>query len=189
MNEEVRNGAMQLAGYTNAVNTQVEEFKKSRDALAKARQLSINDMEKSALGIEMEIADRTAPWSFKENNKELEFYKQIVLRTEEAEQSIKASEDLQKSHQNKIKAAKSKIKFNKKLPEVTKALAELGEEMNLIEMGEFYFDYFSEVNDSLKDLKEKARNDAITTEDELKDKTTANTKIAVLDDKEKIKKK
>ena len=158
----VQNSATWLAAAGNGVREKTVAFKSERDALAVARQKSINSLERSARSLDVQTSEAMMLWAIADDpgasNAQKVLLDKIKANIILAEQRQKEWEDLRGEHQRKLaQATSSVVPVADKLGQTTKLLGELGEGVHFADQLKFYSSFFSEVRSSLKKLEEDSK--------------------------------
>lgn len=155
-----RTAATWLAAAGNGVKDKAAKYKQRRDALAQARQMSINSVEQTAVWLEGVNSETIVFWSMpglaKSPQKDL--FDAIVAQTEALQARQLKADQLRADNEEQVRKAKSSVaSVEEKLAECNKALAALGKEPKLADQITFYFAFFSEVESNLKEMEKKAK--------------------------------
>jgi hypothetical protein len=155
-----RNSATWLAAAANGVKEKAARYKDQRDALVKARQLSVNALEQSAVALEASTNTTIAFWDIPDpaKNQQKVVLQKILAETESAEKRQREWEQLRLEQEEKVAKAQSSVaSVGDKLGATAKLLTALGKERDFDEQVKDYITFFTEVNENLKKLEEEAK--------------------------------
>jgi hypothetical protein len=155
-----RTSATWLAAAANGVKEKAARYKEQRDALAKARQMSVNALEQSAVELEATTSTTMAFWNIPDSSKNQQkfLFDWIIAQSEAAEKRQRDWEQLRLEQEEKVAKARSSVaSVGDKLGATTKLLSALGKETDFQEQVQDYVAFFTAVNESLQKLEEDAK--------------------------------
>jgi hypothetical protein len=159
--DKVRDATTWLAAASNEVKDKGIAFKDQRDALATARQMGIQSLERAASALEAQTAEVVLLWTIADApggpNPQKALLEKISGQIAEAEKRQKTWQGMLSEENKKLLLAKSSIvPVTDKLAQTIKLLAQLGEDKGFGEQVQFYTTFFSQVGSTLKALEDES---------------------------------
>lgn len=156
---EVRRGADMLAAFTHQVSEEGADFVRSRTALAQARRANIAMLELNAVELENSVNRDVEVWELSggTGNRRAQLLKGIRAFSNDVASRNAELADLRKRHEAAVSATKSAVDLRQtELSKVSKALANLAQDLDMKSELEFFVGYFKEVRAGVEKAKKTA---------------------------------
>ena len=156
---EVRRGADMLAAFTHQVSEEGADFVRSRTALAQARRANIAMLELNAVELENSVNRDVEVWELSggTGNRREQLLKGIRAFSNDVASRNAELADLRKRHEAAVSATKSAVDLRQtELSKVSKALANLAQDLDMKSELEFFVGYFKEVRAGVEKAKKTA---------------------------------
>jgi hypothetical protein len=161
---EARQSARVLAAYTNQVKAETERYAKSRTALAKSRQRSMNALEDSAVVTEQDSQSKIALWGFEQpapGPGRQELYQRVLAAADAHRKNLDELAALRKEHEARMAKATARVQTRAaELAATAKALAQIGEKPDFKGRMKFYLCFFESVHQSIAEAQDAAADQA-----------------------------
>ena len=176
VSQDVRQDTKVIGLYIQSVKKTAEEFKDSRDLIAKAAVRNTNILEEKTLRSEQAVQKEVTVWQITGEKERISLFD--ALRTA-PEQLLAQRRDLdakQAEHKKLLDAAKSAADFRvDKLAEAAATLAKLGEKRSTSDEVKFYLDFIQQVRKHIRDdLQTNASKAGTMAENDLEQKDIAH---------------